>query len=70
MKDLNVTMIQTDIIWEDVSANLLRYEKEYLKSINPSSTDLIIFPELFATGFSMQTKLLAEPMDGKIIKGK
>ena len=67
MKDLNVTIIQTDIVWEDVAANLGRYEKEYLEKIVTSSTDLVVFPELFATGFSMQTELLAESMNGKII---
>ena len=68
MKDLNITLIQTDIIWENIDANLKQYETKYLSKIKPNQTDLILFPELFSTGFSMQTKQLAETMNGKTIK--
>jgi len=63
--DLNVSLVQTDIVWEDKEANL-----QHLASLlhsNKESTDLIILPEMFATGFSMQPEHLAERMDGKCV---
>lgn len=68
MENLTVTLIQTNIIWEDVQANRNQYENEFLAQLKPSISDLILFPELFTTGFSMQAKKLAETMDGESIK--
>ena len=68
MKDLKITLIQTNIIWENIEANLEQYETQKLSQIQPNSTDLIVFPELFSTGFSMQTERLAETMKGKTIQ--
>lgn len=67
MENLHVTLIQTDIIWENISANLKRYEDNYLSKMAPSKIDLVLFPELFSTGFSMETEKLAEKMDGSTI---
>lgn len=67
MENLKVTLIQTSIIWENIDANLKRYEKEYLSKIKPNETDLILFPELFSTGFSMETEKLSEEMNGLTI---
>jgi omega-amidase len=67
MDNLKVTLIQTNIIWENIDANLKRYEEEHLSKINVDTTDLILFPELFSTGFSMKTDKLAEKMDGLTI---
>lgn len=60
MQDLRITFIQADQIWEDKAANLKHYE-ELLKSV--SETDLILLPEMFQTGFSMNTGELAEEME-------
>jgi omega-amidase len=68
MENLKVTLIQTDIIWENIPANLKRYEDEYLSKMTAQQSDLILFPELFSTGFSMSTETLAETMDGPTIK--
>ncbi len=56
--NLNVSLIQSDIYWENTDANLSHYE-ETLEKI-PSETDLVIFPEMFNTGFSME---VSEPMN-------
>jgi omega-amidase len=61
METLKIVAIQTDLFWEDKTANLANLE-EKLASIN-TSPDLIILPEMFNTGFSMDTKQLAEPMN-------
>jgi predicted amidohydrolase len=60
MQDLRLTFVQADQIWEDKTANLKHYE-ELLKPV--TATDLILLPEMFQTGFSMNTKLLAEKME-------
>lgn len=68
MKDLKITLIQTNIFWEDIDSNLKKYEDQYFSQIKPNQTDLILLPELFSTGFSMETKVLAESIDGKTFK--
>lgn len=62
---INVTLIQSDIIWEDRISNL----KKYQEKINQiKSTDLIILPEMFTSGFSMNPKDISEKMDGETIQ--
>jgi omega-amidase len=58
MQDLNVTLVQADQKWEDKTANYSNYERLLLNL----ETDLIILPEMFNTGFSMRTDILAENM--------
>lgn len=60
MQDLNITFVQANQIWEDKAANLEHYEA-LLKSVE--KTDLILFPEMFQTGFSMNASQLAERME-------
>jgi predicted amidohydrolase len=67
MHNLKITLIQTDIIWENVPENLSRYETEYLSNLKPGETDLVLFPELFTTGFTMNTVQFCQKMDGKVI---
>lgn len=61
MQDLTITLIQSDLYWENPGANLAMFE-EKIWQIN-QSTDLIILPEMFTTGFSMKPEALAEPMN-------
>lgn len=65
MDKLQVTIIQSDIQWENVRANLDRYDEMITHS---GETDLLIFPEMFTTGFSMNPERLKEPMDGPSVK--
>lgn len=58
MRDLKVTMVQAHQIWEDKQANLHHFEQ----LIAEVETDLIVFPEMFHTGFSMNPEKLAETM--------
>lgn len=60
-ESLRVTLVQTDIYWEDIPANLASLE-EKLAQLNGSS-DLIILPEMFSTGFSMEPEKIAEPLN-------
>ncbi len=59
--DLTVTLIQAQLFWEDISANLAMFE-EKIWQIN-GKTDLIVLPEMFSTGFTMNASKLAEPMN-------
>lgn len=59
--DLKVTLVQTDLIWEDKSANLAKIEGMLGKTLQ---TDLIVLPEMFTTGFTMKVEALAETMEG------
>jgi len=61
--NLSVTLIQSDIHWEDIAANLAMFGNK-ISSIK-ESTDLILLPEMFSTGFTMNAERLAEPMDGQ-----
>jgi predicted amidohydrolase len=54
---MNITLIQSDIIWEDLNQNLELFSNK-INSIK-HNTDLIVLPEMFATGFSMNPKQFA-----------
>lgn len=60
MQNLKVTLIQCEQFWEDKAQNLAHFEK-LLAQVE--ETDLILFPEMFHTGFSMNASALAELMD-------
>ena len=66
MKDLHIAMIQTDIHWENIAANLQMLD-EKIKSIT-DEVDLIVLPEMFSTGFSMSPERIAEPTDGSAVQ--
>jgi omega-amidase len=59
---MNITLLQLDLVWEDKEANIAKIDA-FLKS-SVLSTDLILLPEMFTTGFSMQPAALAEPTEG------
>lgn len=61
---MNITTIQSDIFWEDKESNLKNYQS---KIDNIEFTDLIILPEMFNTGFTMEPEPHAETMSGKTI---
>ncbi len=64
MQDLNVVTVQANQVWEDKAANLTNYER-LLKNVE--AADLIILPEMFQTGFTMNSASLAEKMDGESV---
>jgi len=63
---LSITIIQTNIIWENIEANLVQLE-EKINAITVR-TELIILPEMFSTGFSMHTEKTVETMEGKAVQ--
>lgn len=66
MNNLRVTMVQTRLHWEDIPANLQQFDEKLAPLAH--QTDLVILPEMFTTGFSMNAAPLAEPMDGKTMQ--
>ncbi len=60
MQDLNIAFIQSDLHWESPAANRAMFE-EKIWQIN-RMVDVIVLPEMFTTGFTMNAKSLAEPM--------
>lgn len=63
---LTISLIQTKLHWENKTANLLMLEEKIFS--NPGKTELVILPEMFSTGFSMNPGALAEKMDGETVE--
>lgn len=64
MQDLNVALVQSNPAWQDVDRNLALHEK-LLENIE---TDVIVLPEMFSTGFTMNPEKLAESPEGKTLQ--
>lgn len=60
--NLRVTLIQTSLFWESPKDNLQHFEK---KIIPIENTDLVVLPEMFTTGFTMQPQKFAEVHEGE-----
>lgn len=63
--DLKVTLIQSNLYWENVDQNLAMFTDKINAIHEP--TDIIVLPEMFNTGFSMDSERLAERMNGKTL---
>lgn len=63
-ESLNIALVQYDLYWENPDANRATIE-EMLSGVE---TDVVVLPEMFTTGFSMNAKALAEPMGGHTFK--
>ena len=63
-KNLNISLIQSDIFWENIAKNLA-----HLTSLisEIEKTDVILLPEMFNTAFCPNSNHLAETMNGKTI---
>ncbi|AVO52044.1 amidohydrolase [Ectopseudomonas mendocina] len=59
--DLELALIQTTLVWHDPAAN-----REHFQALleQARGADLVILPEMFSTGFSMESAALAESEDG------
>lgn len=65
---LNIALVQTAQQREDKLANFQHLEDRFLQRIAPQTTDLILLPEMFNTGFTMNAAAMAEQMDGLSIQ--
>lgn len=66
MNALKVTLLQAYLFWENINKNLQNLSLK-LSAIR-EKTDIIILPEMFTTGFTMNVKDLAEEMGGKTMQ--
>ncbi|MBT3872619.1 MAG: nitrilase family protein, partial [Flavobacteriaceae bacterium] len=62
---LKISIIQSDLFWENPAANRLMFS-EKINQIS-EQTDLIVLPEMFTTGFTMNALPLAELENGKTL---
>ncbi|WP_442592162.1 nitrilase family protein [Pedobacter sp. AW31-3R] len=63
-QNLKITIFQAYLFWENIDKNLQNLALRLSSGIK-EKTDLIILPEMFNTGFSMNASSLAEEMNGK-----
>ncbi len=61
MNDLRLALIQSPLYWENGVANLAMFEEKM--SVLDGPQDIILLPEMFSTGFTMNAEKLAEPMN-------
>jgi omega-amidase len=59
---MNITLIQTELAWEDRKKNIEHFRK--LFNSVPAESQLVVLPEMFTTGFTMNPEKNAEPWDG------
>jgi predicted amidohydrolase len=65
LSSLQFSIIQANLFWEDKVANLDMFGQKILAINIP--TEIIVLPEMFSTGFSMQPEKFAETMNGPTI---
>lgn len=65
MRDLTVTVIQPELAWEDIHGNLEMFSEKMDQA--DEKTDLVVLPEMFTTGFSMNPQDLAQTMGGSAV---
>ncbi len=61
LPDLELALIQTELAWQDPAANRAHFQALLDQA---QGADLVVLPEMFSTGFSMDSAALAEPEDG------
>lgn len=62
---MNLSVVQTDIAWEDKQTNLQNLRDRLTKLCG--RTDIVVLPEMFSTGFTMNSEAMAEPVTGETI---
>ena len=65
MQDLTIALIQAELIWENPTQNRLHFSKKIAEITE--RVDLIVLPEMFTTGFTMNPYVVAETMHGETI---
>lgn len=63
---LKIALLQVDLSWEDAEENKKKFSERIEKITE--EVDLIVLPEMFSTGFSMNAENLAEPSGGSTFK--
>ncbi|WP_340676622.1 amidohydrolase [Paraglaciecola sp.] len=64
-ENLNLALCQCSPVWEDANANHKMFEK-HIASVG-GNVDVVVLPEMFTTGFTMDPVKIAQPMSGKTV---
>ncbi|VAW25259.1 Aliphatic amidase AmiE [hydrothermal vent metagenome] len=66
MQNLKIALIQANLVWHNAAKN----RTNFFEKINAikEEVDLIVLPEMFTTGFSMEPQIIAETMQGETVK--
>jgi len=62
MQDLNITLLQADLHWQNPDANRNMFAE--LVDKHAATADLLVLPETFTTGFTMEAEANAEEPGG------
>lgn len=68
MQDLTVSLLQTQLQWHDAAANRAHFDGLIDHVVHEAAPQLVVLPEMFATGFTMDAAAYAEPMDGESVE--
>ncbi len=63
-KSLKIAVVQSDIVWEQSATNV----EKAVEIIANCDAELLVFPEMFATGFSMSPERIAQQPNGEIVE--
>jgi len=63
--ELKIALIQSDLFWENPEQNRINFNKK-IEAIS-EDVDLIVLPEMFTSGFTMNASIVAETMNGDSI---
>ena len=63
---MTISLIQVPLAWENPAVNRLYFEKKINDLVHKS--DLVILPEMFTSGFTMNPTVVAETMNGETIQ--
>jgi omega-amidase len=61
---MKIGLVQMDIVWESKKDNVRRAE-QYVEQAARNGCDILVFPEMFNTGFSMNVAVTCEPSNGE-----
>lgn len=61
---MKIALVQLDSAWEEKEVNHSRAE-QFVQMASYNGCDIIVFPEMFNTGFSMNVASIAEDEDGE-----
>jgi omega-amidase len=62
---MKIALIQSDLYWEDTFKNRKSFESK-INQID-SEVNLVVLPEMFSTGFTMNASQVAETMQGETV---
>jgi omega-amidase len=63
--ELSIAIVQTSLVWENIEANLSRFN-HLIRGIK-NQPHIIVIPEMFTTGFTMNVNHMAEPLGGRTV---